>query len=87
MIDFGPGSQTRRVAVGLDLGHANDYSALTVIEQRQHHWILRAAHRFPLGTPFGAIVETLRRMARHPDLRDAPRSSSTPPDSALRLSR
>ncbi len=69
MIDFGPGSQTRRVAVGLDLGHANDYSALTVIEQRQHYWILRAAHRFPLGTPFGAIVETLRRMARHPDLR------------------
>ncbi|MBM3734460.1 MAG: hypothetical protein FJW39_01630 [Acidobacteria bacterium] len=66
---FGEPSNRRFVTAGLDLGHANDYSALAVIERGQVKWILRQALRFPLGTSFGNITDRLRAMASAPDMR------------------
>ncbi len=68
MIDFGTRPPRRQVTIGLDLGHANDHSALAIIEQDQHHRVLRQVSRLPLRTPFGEIVNRLGRIARSPDL-------------------
>ncbi|MFN0169572.1 MAG: hypothetical protein ACKV22_24385 [Bryobacteraceae bacterium] len=67
---------------GLDLGRQHDYSALAIVEHRQHpagwdpvrfchltRWdlCLRSLIRFPLGTPYQAVVasveDTLRTKA------------------------
>jgi hypothetical protein len=52
--------------VGLDLGQAQDYTALMVLEQvqqdSQRHYHLRHIERFPLGTSYPAIVERVRAM-------------------------
>lgn len=68
MIGFGTPTPPRRVTIGLDLGHANDHSALAILEQEQRHRVLRQIARFPLRTPFGEIVKRLDRIARTPDL-------------------
>jgi hypothetical protein len=64
-------------AIGLDLGQASDYTALTVVErlpptpgesgaQSQHH--LRHVERLPLGTPYPAVVEHVGSMLARPEL-------------------
>lgn len=56
-----------RFAIGLDLGQTTDYSALSLIRERVggetpiHD--VPALHRWPLGTPYTAIVaDTVRRV-------------------------
>ncbi len=70
MIGFGDPSMPhqRRVTIGLDLGHANDHSAIAIVEQGQNHRVLRQAARIPLRTPFAEIVARLDRLAKSPDL-------------------
>ena len=56
---------------GLDLGQAQDYTALTILERHGAYpeFVFHARHlqRFPLGTPFPAIVtEVGRVLARLP---------------------
>ena len=64
--------------LGLDLGQARDYTALTIIErydvavgepeerygesyqETEWHYRLRFVERFPLGTPYPAIVERVK---------------------------
>jgi phage FluMu gp28-like protein len=58
----------RRVTIGLDLGHSNDLSALAILEQAQHHQVLRQASRFPLGALFTHIVEYLAAIANTAEL-------------------
>lgn len=69
MMSFGPADTRPRVTIGLDLGHANDYSAIAVLEHREPHEqrVLRHAARFPLGTSFSAIVTRLARAVASPD--------------------
>ena len=67
--------------VALDLGQAADFSALAVNERGQvieggttavHHRI-RYLHRYPLGTPYPAVVESTRKiLAQLPEARDKP---------------
>jgi len=67
--------------IGLDLGQAADYSALVVNERAQiietgrttvYHRI-RWLHRYPLGTAYPAIVESVGRvLAQLPEARDKP---------------
>ncbi|MGI6449342.1 MAG: hypothetical protein ACOX3R_03310 [Desulfitobacteriia bacterium] len=51
--------------IGLDLGQAQDYTALTIIERKHFNYSLpreqyhiRHLERPKLGTPYPAIVET-----------------------------
>lgn len=54
--------------VGLDLGQAQDYTALVVLERvkerGRRHYHLRHIERFPLGTSYPAIVERVKAMLR-----------------------
>jgi hypothetical protein len=59
--------------IGLDLGQASDFSALAVLERtlrpapeapehRQVYFACRLLRRFPLGTPYPAVVEQVREL-------------------------
>jgi hypothetical protein len=58
--------------VGLDLGQAKDYTALVILERHgeEPQAIYHARHlqRFPLGTPYPAIVASVADMLRQPPL-------------------
>lgn len=59
--------------VGLDLGQAQDYTALTVVEQietRRYH--LRHLERFELGTPYPDVVRRVAHLTEQPELGEAP---------------
>src|SRR5438105_1562665 len=52
--------------VGLDLGQAQDYTAMAAVEKTIRHgqtkcvrYACRDLQRFPLGTPYPAIVENI----------------------------
>lgn len=61
--------------VGLDLGQASDHTALAVARQgrdasrlptKRHDYAFGELHRYPLGTPYPAIVADLgTRLARY----------------------
>jgi len=68
---------------GLDLGKAQDYTALVLMERidRAGAWnsafwaydvestlVLRSIHRFPLGTPYTDIVQDVKRLVHEPNL-------------------
>jgi hypothetical protein len=66
--------------VGLDLGQAQDFTALAVLtrplvdgreppEGRQPPYAVPHLHRFPLGTPYPAIVAAVVELLRTPPLR------------------
>jgi hypothetical protein len=68
-----------RYFAGLDLGTAGEYTALAVLQRRcltpQDPWAvyrpayqLRHLQRFPLGTPYPEIVETVVRLLGTPPL-------------------
>lgn len=68
-----------RYFVGLDLGQAQDYSALVVLERpvvpvgtprhlRRPAYDLRYLHRWPLGTAYPAIVKDVRTLLQQPPL-------------------
>ena len=67
--------------LGLDLGQTNDYSALIVAEQimpepavppadRRPRYDVRHIERFPLGTPYPAIVDATVETLERPELGD-----------------
>ncbi len=67
--------------LGLDLGQTNDYSALIVAEQimpdpatppadRRPRYDVRHIERYPLGTPYPAIVDATVAMFERPELGD-----------------
>ncbi|MBT9156275.1 MAG: hypothetical protein DDT37_01260 [Firmicutes bacterium] len=57
-----------RFCIGLDLGQAQDYTAIAVVERVQEggvwHCHLRHIERFPLGTSYPAIVERVTAMTK-----------------------
>jgi hypothetical protein len=68
-----------RYFVGLDLGQAQEFTALAVLErrwvaptdppeQRRPPYALRHSQRFPPGTPYADMVETVRELLRTPPL-------------------
>ena len=65
--------------IGLDLGQRQDFSAIAVVERREtrygwqapafHSAAVRRLERAPLGTPYPKVVDRVRAMAQHPELR------------------
>lgn len=57
-----------RYTVGVDLGQANDYTAITVLEQdgsgEAAGYAVRHLERFPLGTAYPAQVERIKALLR-----------------------
>ena len=59
---------------GLDLGQRRDHSAIAVVERYElyrygqgpklNHLAVRYLERLPLGTPYGDVVERVRKMTR-----------------------
>ena len=48
--------------VGADFGKKRDYSVVAVSEVRGGHKYLRHLHRFPLETPYGAVIGYMKRL-------------------------
>ncbi len=65
-----------RYTVGLDLGQTKDYTALVILERHgdAEQAVFHARHleRFPLGTPYPAIVAAVAGMLKQPPLADFP---------------
>lgn len=57
--------------LGLDLGQAQDYTALVTVEQKDDRHDVVDIKRYPLGTPYPAIVASVQEMLAQPTLRDA----------------
>jgi len=61
-----------RYTVGLDLGQTKDYTALVILERHgeAEQAVFHARHleRFPLGTPYPAIVAAVAEMLKQPSL-------------------
>lgn len=59
-----------RFYAGLDLGQARDFTAMAILErsQKECRWELRLLHRFPLGTAYPSLVESMRDIVRRPPL-------------------
>ena len=55
--------------VGLDLGQAQDFTALAVIERVEGGYHVRHLERFPLGTVYPAIVERVAALMEREPLR------------------
>ncbi len=60
--------------VGLDLGQAQDYTAITVLEKpekkgEQPEYHVRHLERLPLGTPYPSIVEYVAKLIQTPQLK------------------
>jgi len=64
--------------LGLDLGQTKDFTALAVLERQpaiaaeKLDYALRHLRRFPLGTPYPAIVSAMTAIRKNSSLRDAP---------------
>ena len=71
MADFEPAP---KYTLGLDLGQVKDYTALVILERHgeAEQAVFHARHlqRFPLGTPYPAIVSSVARMLQLPPLKD-----------------
>src|SRR5436190_1240149 len=61
---WGNAMRNRRYLVGVDLGQASDPTAIAILEARSDLSGLRLRHleRVPLGTPYPAVVERVRRI-------------------------
>jgi hypothetical protein len=62
----------RRYVVGLDLGQAQDYTAVAVVQRSAaRHGVVQVRHveRFPLRTPYPAIVTRMEQLVATPPLR------------------
>jgi hypothetical protein len=67
------------VYIGLDLGKEHDYAALAVVEKLERLMpggrrefacaCVRYLERLPLGTPYTVLIERVRRLVRHPEIR------------------
>jgi hypothetical protein len=64
----------RQFLVGLDLGQSQDYTALTVVRQTDLYdgqvklFLCNHVERFPLGTPYPDIVDSVVRLMKRPEL-------------------
>jgi len=63
--------------IGLDLGQAQDYTAIVVVEQKRFQYEqkpieyhVRHLERLKLGTPYPAIVEYVKKLLESPQLRN-----------------
>jgi hypothetical protein len=62
---------------GLDLGQAQDFTALAILErslapdQEQANYAVRHLERFPLGTSYAAVVDRLKAVFAAPPLADS----------------
>jgi len=57
--------------LGLDLGQAKDYTALTIIERppgMPFKYNVRSLKRFPIGTSYPEIVDKICKVTKHPDV-------------------
>lgn len=64
----------KRYAIGLDIGQAQDYTAIAILKQIQKaeddfRYELNYLERVPLGTTYAAIVDYVTRLADSPELR------------------
>ena len=48
--------------LGVDFGKKRDYSVVAVVEALNGHLYLRHLHRFPLETPYGAVIGYIKRL-------------------------
>jgi hypothetical protein len=55
-----------RFTLGLDLGQAQDYSALVIVAKEDDRREVRDISRWPLGTPYPQIVRDVRGLVYHP---------------------
>jgi hypothetical protein len=62
--------------IGLDLGQAQDFTALAIVESEgqgnEQTFAVRHLHRFPLGTAYTAMVPLIAEMCQRIELRNAP---------------
>ena len=54
--------------LGLDLGQAQDYTALAVLEKQEKEYHVRHLERPKLGTPYPAIVEQVQNLLKSDQL-------------------
>src|SRR5207244_3102446 len=54
--------------VGLDLGQAQDFTALAIVESVNGEHSIRYLHRFPLGTSYPKIVAEVCKLVERPPL-------------------
>jgi hypothetical protein len=73
--DEPPPAPVVEYCVGLDLGQAQDFSALCVVERTapaggagEAHYAVRHLHRWPLGTLYAAIAADVAALVRRPPL-------------------
>ncbi|MCK9571249.1 hypothetical protein M0R72_20035 [Candidatus Pacearchaeota archaeon] len=63
----------KRFAIGLDIGQAQDYTAIAIIKQIQenddYHYELNYLERVPLGTTYAAIVDYVTNLAESSQLK------------------
>jgi hypothetical protein len=57
-----------RFILGLDLGQAQDYSALVIVAKEDDRRLVRDIRRWPLGTPYPQIVRDVRGLVCDPRL-------------------
>jgi hypothetical protein len=57
-----------RFTLGLDLGQAQDYSALVIVEQDEQRFNVPHIQRWPLGTSYPQIVADVTAMMLRPEL-------------------
>lgn len=64
----------RQFLIGLDLGQSQDYTALVVVRRTDLYrgevklYMCNHITRYPLGTPYTAIVDDVSRLMRRPEL-------------------
>jgi hypothetical protein len=64
-------SDTPLYILGVDLGQAQDYTALSVLERtgrvtgNEHHYAARHLERLPTGTPYPAQVARVKELSEH----------------------
>ena len=55
--------------IGLDLGQAQDYTAMVIAEKRENEYHIRHIERPRLGAPYPVIVERVKAMMESPQLK------------------
>ena len=53
---------TGQFYAGADFGKKQDHSVVTLIERKGDHKYLRHIHRFPLDTPYGAVIGYIKQL-------------------------
>jgi hypothetical protein len=68
-----------RYLIGLDLGQASDYTALSILEQHGYgdeaEFLCRHLQRWPLRTPYTAIASDVARIVNREELRGGNRKN------------